>query len=116
MGKVVQFPERKPDKISVEQGCRFILSESALAGRYPPNVEEQAIKNVVAVADHWWSPKISLDITPQVDFTQEQLDEVIRICKFVGESALAKFRAQVVGERLLHELQSGSGRPRPRAA
>ena len=116
MAKVIQFPERKPDGVSLAEACRLSLSQSAAKGRYSQRVEEQAIKNVVAVADRWWFPTISLKFTPQVYFTEEQIEEIKRIFLLAVKEALGTLRRRVLAERLVHELQSANERPRPRAA
>jgi hypothetical protein len=115
MGVVIQFPARKPDKGSIEEGCRAILSEPAIGGRFPQSVKENAVKNVVAVADRWWRT-IHLSFTPQVDFTQEQLAEVERLCIFAAEKTYEDVLTRVMAERLLHELEIETGRPRSRSA
>jgi hypothetical protein len=116
MGEVIQFSEGKPDKVSLAEACRLGLAGSGVRGRYSQRVREQAIKNVVAVADRWWYPTVSLNFTPQVDFTEEQIEELKRLCLLAIKEALGTLRGRVIVERLVHELQSANGRPRPRAA
>lgn len=106
---VIKFPRRhRQEQLDFREVCRVLVTESSLAGKYPPAEVDRAVEAVVAVADRYWfkDDQLTLQFSEDVQFTREQMTEINRVVI----EAFGHFRKIVFGraaaERLVLELQN----------